>query len=379
MFKRVIAVLLSLPILMIPSHAWSYQSFIGKENFPVVQNEYYGFESPVMFAALQDDVAAMAASESAELTSVSGADFMRLFSADASTAAVGTISSFYVPKQTVAGISIGGYSVDLISPVPFVDYFFNYQFGKSIGSRIYFERTFTVPAEQSGNELRTIRSLVFGPSGFSGPGSEASSEVFFNVDLSSFGSFSSFELDGLLRLDAYIYSGTFLSRVWGGPFTLYVNDICVKTFYSDSDGYIDFADFIYDASEPITSIQFRFNPLPFNYSCTDDLNAVFGFSLSFQDDTKFSVLSGQLGKPSGMDYADSALNEYQQQEGQYFQDAHTHIDNLDPTIPEHLYNAAELLGGLFNDLWNTLGGVTFLYYTPILFGFFFWLAGRMRR
>lgn len=375
MFKRICAVILSLSLFITPSFAWSWESFVGKDNLPGAADPVYDLE-PVLFSSRPMMMSAgdgvSLAVESVDSKSYSLDDLVLLMTPPESAAAIVEV---YHPGTTVAGITVpswtefrsypesGGSPLSLIGTTSAYSY---YHFVTPL---------FTVPDTLNGGEVVAFRGVAVPPYSASSPNRSYS----FDIDISGFGSFRSFGLSGLLEAFADYYRGGYINDLQSCSLGIYVNGSLVRTFYPQDDGIFNFGSFVYDSYVDITSLSFVLNPLQ-EYSFSPYFSEQ-RVAFSFRKSSSFAltVLSGALGKPSGMDSADSALNDYQQQEGEYFEGANDAINDLDTSLSSNISGAAQMLGGLFNDLWSVMGDVKLLYFTPLLFGFFLWLIGRVRR
>lgn len=130
-------------------------------------------------------------------------------------------------------------------------------------------------------------------------------------------------------------------------------------------------------------MQFRVYFLPFNYSINEDISTSFVWQVapaySSSNPFVFTVLSSEFGKPAAADALDSNINNAQDLEGQVWEDFSSKFNGLSVSITDGIASAASLLGGLFNDLWTTMGDVRLVYFAPLYFGLLFWILGRVRR
>lgn len=255
-------------------------------------------------------------------------------------------------------------------------------------TRLWHSWRFTVPVNplpSIDTELGSIVQLIFGPSGFSGPGSSALRYCDFDMDLSSLGSFNAFSLDGLLLLGAYIYSydsSSFIQQSYGGTLGVLVNGRLVHTFYPDDDGYINFADFIYSSAEPVTSISYRFTVPAFNRSLNSAIEYGYGTDFYYDDTLIFSVLSGDSVLDGYVDNAQDSINDWDSIESEFGSDATEGFNGLDLdnfTYPSDFLAAFSLVSGIFTDLWNCMGDFQIIYLLPLTLGICLLLVGRVSR
>lgn len=373
---------------IVPSSAWSAESFVGKENLPSQSTMYYDYEpvasssNGMALMSLEDGISTV--SDDSSVSSLSGADFVYRLSVNSDTAAIGADCTFYIPRETVAGITVGGYSVDVISPTPFLTV--NTFYGSvsllpgTAARRTFYNNGFAIPQEQNGAEFRSVNSTLFGSAGFSGPGTSARTYISCDLDISSLGETSSLEFGGLLSLvnsaspvknDLWTYYRSCTSL------GLYINGALVHTFYPTDDDVFDLS-FMYDSSTAITSVTFRAYMPSSPYSGQDTAFMSVSFS-SMSASPVFVASLSSLGKPAAADALDSNINNAQDLEGQVWENFNSKFSSLTVSITSGIASAATLLGGLFNDIWNTLGDVKLVYFAPLYFGLLFWILGRVRR
>lgn len=212
----------------------------------------------------------------------------------------------------------------------------------------------------------------------------------FSLDISSFPSFSSFEVSGFLRIVAYLGANfSDYSSSSSVSCSMYVNDRYVYSFSPTSSGVFDFAHYIYEGSEPVTSVSFSFVfsvnrvSFPVNHTVYDA-----GFSLPLYDSFSFSVLSGG-GDVTVLDKfqqdnqaAQDSIGSYEEIENQWIDNMNNTFDALhigDFSFDAGLFSAFLLLTGIFNDIWNILGIYNVLFVIPLLLGIGFLIVGRASR
>lgn len=387
MFKRICAVVLSLSLFITPSFAWSWESFVGKENLPAAPDPVYDLE-PVLFSSrpmlmAADDGVALAA----ESPQVVSADLYTLFSGSSLSSDFPSpflIAYYTVPPQSIGGISVPGYDLPRpypsspVSRVPSVQNLAN-------GQRVYVSSgSVSVPEQVNGYDFSYFQAPLMMPSDYDFGSSQSlvGRTCTFDLDISSFGDFSSFSLSGDLIGRGYFVINSSATFIPASYLSVIVNGSVVRSFSLNPNGstFTDLGNYVYSGSVPVTSLSISLTCPDSSFSSLGSSMAVgYEFRSSTSSPFTFTVLTGALGKPSGMDSADSALNDYQQQEGEYFAGANDAISDLDTSLSSNISGAAQMLGGLFNDLWSVMGDVKLLYFTPLLFGFFLWLIGRVRR
>lgn len=179
---------------VIPSSAWSYQSFVGVENLPTAED--YSPDSDISLFSVASEEGIAAQADTSGVTSISGTEILPYWSVDSSTQAFGLSVNETLSFDSVAGITIPSQTIDVMYPDSFSD-------GRSTGTSA-FSRYVSISIDKQVDDppnhttFNSINYLLFGSSGFSGPGSEAVRYVAINFDLSSFGTFSSFGMNGFI-------------------------------------------------------------------------------------------------------------------------------------------------------------------------------------
>lgn len=357
--------------LIMPVGAWDKYSFVG-------DRVYFSGQDAVLRAP-----AVLPEADSSSSDSLSGFDFISAWTVSPDTAAIGVQATYHL-EDTIGGIDVDE-DLPLMQPSTFLDV----GRPKLTASlrRIYVERTITIPdtaVSSFDNQLQSIDSLLFGPSGFSGPGTSA--RYYFQFDfVPSFSEFSAFSLSGTLRASAHIYSsGSFLCHTGISRIELLVNGSLTRTFYPSDSDIFDFADYIYSGSVPVTQISFRFYPDAFNYSRTfsSDFTAIFGLGVNVDDSLRIDVLTGESVLDGQVSDAQDQINDWDSIESEFGSDATEGFNGLDLdnfTYPSDFLAAFSLVSGIFTDLWNCMGDFQIIYLLPLTLGICLLLVGRVSR
>ena len=357
--------------LIMPVGAWDKYSFVG-------DSVYFSGQDTVFRAP-----AVLAEADSSSSDSLSGFDFISQWKISPDTKSIGVQATYHL-DDTIGGIDVDE-DLPLMQPGTFLD--FNNPVTDPSLIRIYVEKTLTIPdtaVSSFDNQLQSIDTLLFGPSGFSGPGTNA--KFYFQYDFaSSFSEFSAFSLSGTLRGNAYIYSsGSYLDRSGISRIELLVNGSLTRTFYPSDSDIFDFADYIYSGSVPVTQISFRFYPDAFNYSRTfsSDFTAIFGLSVYVDDSLRVDVLTGESVLDGQVSDAQDQINDWDSIESEFGSDATEGFNGLDLdnfTYPSDFLAAFSLVSGIFTDLWNCMGDFQIIYLFPLTLGICLLLVGRVSR
>lgn len=365
---------------VIPSSAWSYQSFVGVDNLPNAED--YTSEGDVSLFSVTSVEGIVAHAED----NVGSFTFQEFFTG-------ATLSSdfpnpmfsayYYHPAENVAGlVDIPGY----YAPQSFPTTPFSAVYSLS-STRLFVEYVSSVPETESGNgkyAFSYFKGPYMMPSDYEvGFSTTSLSQVCkFDIDLSSYGEFCSFELSGLVTARSYLYSSGvgFLMLHVGTYIAVYVNDSLVRTFSLSDSAYTDLAHFIYSGDVPVESLSIGVSAPVLTYdSYVSSCRAGYDLLTLSSNPLTFTVLSADLGKPAAADALDSDINSAQEMEGQLWEDFSSKFNGLNVSISDGIASAASLLGGLFNDLWTTMGDVRLVYFVPLYFGLLFWILGRVRR
>lgn len=209
--------------------------------------------------------------------------------------------------------------------------------------------------------------------------------VSFGLDLSSFpAGFTSFELSGFCspRFRLYVDGSSVLS-VKVPSVDLYVNDQLVRSFYSASSGIVDFGDYIYNTSVPISSIYFNLKFPSVSFSIKKDCSVYWVFGLDqFHRYTVLSVLSSDAVLDGYIDQAQDSINDYNSAESEWNAKlssdyAALQLDNF--KWPLSVVDAFGLLGSLFTRMWDVLGDAAIIYIMPLYLGISGIAIGRISR
>lgn len=355
--------------LIMPVGAWDKYSFVG-------DSVYFSGHDTVLRAP-----AVFEQADSSGSDSLSGVDFVSAWTVSLDTAAIGVQATYHL-DDTIGGIDVDE-DLPLMQPSTFLDV------GDPIlnANRLFVERTITIPdtaVSSFDNQLQSIDTLLFGPSGFSGPGTSA--RYYFQYDfVPSFSEFSAFSLSGTLRSTSYIWSsGSYLSELGISRIELLVNGSLTRTFYPSDSDIFDFADYIYSGSVPVTQISFRFYPVAFNYSrkFSSDFSAKFGLSVYVDDSLRVDVLTGESVLDGQVSDAQDQINDWDSIESEFGSDATEGFNGLDLdnfTYPSDFLAAFSLVSGIFTDLWNCMGDFQIIYLLPLTLGICLLLVGRVSR
>ena len=216
-----------------------------------------------------------------------------------------------------------------------------------------------------------------------------------DLDISSFGDFSAFEIVGNDQVFSYV------NTPGSGPNATFYYDYCsivvngtvVGTYEqlldSSNRPYFAFPDQIYSFSEPITSIQlvygFENDEIPGSLSY--DSSQSYRFQVQFRNywgdsGLQFSVLSGNSALDGYTDEAQDSINQHDQIEADWVGQMDENFNSLDldtASYPSGLVSGFQLLSGIFMDIWNGLGDLHLIFTIPLTLGIVLVLIGRISK
>lgn len=382
---------LSLMVYSAAGYEWTGESFL---------QDYYGADPASDSLYAISDGPLWAAPESAAvydvspqadndgMKSVSGRDFLALFSADVSVGlgVHGTKNGtpgFEVGGVTVPGTpditSVGAYPIPPYS-LPLLNSFYPQDDG-ALGR--YWQRR--VDVNFSGLPYDVIHGFYFPCFGPYSSGASVKDYVDLNFDVSSFGEFSSFEFSGIFTFFSELYMASSVpdSSCLASSLVLFVNGRQVHTFYP-SGGLFDFAHYWYDASENITDISFRVFFDSLTYVSLDNVSSFRPLYLFGINDysSSFTVISDDEAFNNAVTDANNSINDYDQIESEWTANMNSSYDALHMDSFEFdngLVSAFRLLTGIFQDIWTSFGIFGVLFTIPLILGIALLVIGRMSR
>lgn len=210
------------------------------------------------------------------------------------------------------------------------------------------------------------------------------SSAIFDIDISSLGSFSAFELSGCLSVRAGLVSGSsgdFLSMPYQLSITVVVNGADVRTFYPNSSGTVDFGNSVFSFSSPVQSIGLKIS-WPWQFYNTPTSWAI---QVTFTRPSVLfglTVLSGDSVLDGFVDNAQDSINDWDEIESGFGDSATSDFNDLgidDFEYPSGFIGAFSLVSGIFSDLFNCMGDFRIIYILPLTLGICFLLIGRVSR
>ena len=254
------------------------------------------------------------------------------------------------------------------------------------GNRNWDIMNLDLPSSLNGGEVQSILGVVFSPFDLS---TDPSRTFVIDVDISSLGDFSVFELSGLLRGQAGITNdgGTaWISTSGIESVGIYVNGALRRTVYATGSNLlsvVDFADSVFSVTGTVDSLQLYVKYRSFSSVSADSVSSfrvrvgLFGSS-----SLSLTVLNGDSALDGFTDNAQDQINDWDSIESEFGSDATEGFNGLDLdnfTYPSDFLAAFSLVSGIFTDLWNCMGDFQIIYLLPLTLGICLLLVGRVSR
>ena len=381
MFKRFVCCLLALPFLLVPLpvSAWNNQSFVGNDyssgsfDIPVSSPQYVAPASASTYSSSPSD-GIYSGSDLASLFFVQegtqvGVEFAELqegWDNDFGYFPDYTFYSFRPDSPLTPSFSVAGSVVSFGCP----SFSYNTSFDYILG--VNQPLTSGPGDDMSWGSHSTINSIGW-------------SRAILSLDVSSLGDdISDIEFVGSLSSSfslnvngSVVYTGDSSSVV------LAVNGALTDIQFSALDGLIQFDNYLYSSTEPITSIALYFN-LPFiQYSLGNVSSVSTGWDSSFDfSNVQFSFISASSGGVVDVDKVQGEITEHEDIESQWGGSMTENFDALDIvnfSYPDGLASAFALISGIFQDFWYGMGEYGILYVFPLTLAIMLLVIGRLSK
>lgn len=347
--------------LIMPVGAWDKYSFVG-------DSVYFG--TPVSDAQL-DSVDAKADSSSS--SSLVGLDLLQKLSYNGGASGVFNVELDLSPYPNKDGIDIYP-AIDSSSTLD--------QILLGSSGAYHFQMSSTLPFPSNTSTLSYESFYGFYFSGVFGEYPKYNyTYADFPLDLSSLGDFSAFSMHGTVNVrGGLLENSSWLSFPNAVSCTVFVNGAEYRTFYTNSNSRIDFADSIFSSSNGIDSVMLRFT---FPMQGADKVSN-WRLRITFDDfdSLRFDTLSGESVLDGYVDNAQDSINDWDSIESEFGSDATEGFNGLDLdnfTYPSDFLAAFSLVSGIFTDLWNCMGDFQIIYLLPLTLGICLLLVGRVSR
>lgn len=380
MFKRFLCCLLALPFLLVPLpvSAWNNQSFVGNDysssisDIPVSSPQYVAPYSASTYSSSPSDgiysgsdLASLFFVQEGTQVGVEFVDYKEAIKNDYINLPAYTYYTFRPNSPLIPSFSVVDSVVSFGCPTFSNSSSFDYLIG------------ITQPLTSApGDDMTWGGHSIINSVGWS--------RAILSLDVSSLGDdISDIEFVGSLSSTfslnvngSVVYTGDSSSVV------LAVNGALTDIQFSAQDGLIQFNNYLYSSTEPITSIALYFN-LPFVQYSLDDVSSV---STSWDSSFDFSNVQFSFISASGgvvdVDKVQGEITEHEDIESQWGGSMTENFDALDIenfSYPDGLASAFALISGIFQDFWYGMGEYGILYVFPLTLAIMLLVIGRLSK
>ena len=360
LLSSVIVVVL-LPLFVLPGFAWDKYSFVG-------DSVYFGTPVPDVQLYSVD-----AQADSSSSSSLVGLDFLQKLSYDGGASGVFNVELDLSPLPNQDGIDIYP-AIDSSSTLD------QTLLGSSGAYHFQMSSTLPFPSNTSHLSYKSFYGFYF--SGIFGDYPKYNyTYADFPLDISSLGDFSAFSMHGTVNVrGGLLENSSWLSFPNAVSCTVFVNGAEYRTFYTNSDSRIDFADSVFSSSNEINSVMFRFT-FPMQ-GAAEVSNWRLRISFDVFDSLRFDTLSGESVLDGFNDQAQDDLNDYNSIESEWGGSMVDNFNSLnmgDFSFASGALSAFTLVSGIFSDLWNAFGDYSVIFTFPLTLGIALLVIGRISR
>lgn len=279
---------------------------------------------------------------------------------------------------------IDPYEYNVINPLDGLSWTFS---GTGDSNKYWNTSIYSIPDVWNGADIQS----VWVP-GFIGSvaGDSIDNVCDFQFDISSLGSFTTFEIAGYFYLIPQLkYNGSLVSFGTIDTVELVVDGDSLYQWVLESDAPEFVVPYtLVDRTSPITSIALRitFNPSSSvsyqsgNYQLT--LYSWHYSGDSYSLNLGLSVLDSDAVLDSYTDEAQDSINQHDQIEADWVGQMDQNFNSLDldtASYPSGLVSGFQLLSGIFMDIWNGLGDLHLIFTIPLTLGIVLVLIGRISK
>lgn len=211
--------------------------------------------------------------------------------------------------------------------------------------------------------------------------------VDFDLDLSKFGSFSTFDLYGKIVLRGYMCSSSDLLSVNMQTMDLIVNGSSVSSFTASNGTTFDVPHTVITVPSSVDSVTLRFTYVLLSDVAVPSVGQQwrvrwYAWAESVDVGLTFDVLSGDAALDGFTDEAQDSINQHDQIEADWVGQMDENFNSLDldtASYPSGLVSGFQLLSGIFMDIWNGLGDLHLIFTIPLTLGIVLVLIGRISK
>ena len=228
---------------------------------------------------------------------------------------------------------------------------------------------------------------VYGPVGDSVEGdseNEPNFSLTYDLDISSFGEFSAFEIGGNLNIGFAAHDNKYNTSYCPiVEMNLLVDGTVYQTFRPDSDNHFTLSSTLCTVTQNISSVSLQFvysrcPGIPYDSSSTYNGYILVSYPSTFY----FTVLSNDEILNGYTDEAQDSINQHDQIEADWVGQMDQNFNSLDldtASYPSGLVSGFQLLSGIFMDIWNGLGDLHLIFTIPLTLGIVLVLIGRISK
>lgn len=281
---------------------------------------------------------------------------------------------------------IDPYEYDIIDPFDGLSWTFS---GTGATNKYWNTSVYSIPDSLNGADIQS----VFVPGFVNASNDPSEVEHYtcdFQFDISSLGSFTTFEIAGYFYLIPQLrYNGSVVSSGTINSVELVVDGDSLYQWVLESaapEFTVPYT--LVDRTSPITSVALRitFNPSssvsyqPGNYQLT--LYSWHKSAESYSENLALSVVGSDAVLDSYTDEAQDSINQHDQIEADWVGQMDENFNSLDldtASYPSGLVSGFQLLSGIFMDIWNGLGDLHLIFTIPLTLGIVLVLIGRISK
>lgn len=279
---------------------------------------------------------------------------------------------------------IDPYEFDVLNPLSGLSWTFT---GTGDNNKYWNTSLYSIPDSLNGSEIQS----VWVP-GFIGSvaGASVDNVVDFQFDISSLGSFNTFEIAGYFYLIPQLkYNGSVVSSGTINSVELIVDgDSLYQWVLESSAPEFTIPYTLVDRTSPISSVALRitFNPSSsVSYQSGTYQLTFYSWRFSGSDYSRnlgLSVVGSDAVLDSYTDEAQDSINQHDQIEADWVGQMDENFNSLDldtASYPSGLVSGFQLLSGIFMDIWNGLGDLHLIFTIPLTLGIVLVLIGRISK
>lgn len=381
MFKRFLCCFLALPFLLapLPVSAWNNQSFVGNDyssgsfDIPVSSPQHVAPSSASMYSSSPSDgiysgsdLASLFFVQEGTQVGVEFVDYKEAIKNDYVNIPAFTYYTFRPNSSLTPSFSVVDSVVSFGCPTFSNSSSFDYLIGIS-------QPLTSAPGDDMNwGDSSLINSIGWSRAILSLDVSALGDDI---SDIEFVGSLSS--LFSLTANGSVVYTGDSSSVV------LAVNGALTDIQFSAQDGLIQFDNYLYSSTEPITSIALYFDLPLVSYPLDDVPSISAGWDSSFDfSNVQFSFISASSGGVVDVDKVQGEITEHEDIESQWGGSMTENFDALDIenfSYPDGLASAFALISGIFQDFWYGMGEYGILYVFPLTLAIMLLVIGRLSK